>query len=188
MNYFGIFGIYQVLKYVKHIYTCKSEVSLPFSMWKPYVCLVWKCCFITTESVFCSCAAYGTIAGPPGENGPRGERGYPGPRGERGTLKQSRWIATSFQNKSFLEEWHRWAKSESFGMFSGDPGHPGLSGLPGAYTVQVPHRVQKRDAGTFGWILFYHFKIKCYIHVTAYFNPLQAMKWLLVVVRSFAVT
>lgn len=32
-------------------------------------------------------------------------------------------------------------------MFAGDPGRPGLPGLPGTYTVQIPHRVQKRDAG-----------------------------------------
>lgn len=32
-------------------------------------------------------------------------------------------------------------------MFTGDQGRPGLPGLPGTYTVQIPHRVQKRDAG-----------------------------------------
>lgn len=32
-------------------------------------------------------------------------------------------------------------------MFTGDPGPPGLPGLPGTYTVQIPHRVQKRDTG-----------------------------------------
>lgn len=34
-------------------------------------------------------------------------------------------------------------------MFTGDPGQPGLSGLPGSYTVQIPHRLQKRDAGNY---------------------------------------
>lgn len=32
-------------------------------------------------------------------------------------------------------------------MFTGDTGRPGLPGLPGSYAVQVPHRVQKREAG-----------------------------------------
>lgn len=32
-------------------------------------------------------------------------------------------------------------------MPPGDPGQPGLPGLPGSYTVQIPHKVQKRDAG-----------------------------------------
>lgn len=32
-------------------------------------------------------------------------------------------------------------------MFTGDPGRPGLPGLPGSYTVQVPHKVQRREAG-----------------------------------------
>lgn len=30
---------------------------------------------------------------------------------------------------------------------TGDQGQPGLPGLPGSYTVQIPHRVQKRHAG-----------------------------------------
>lgn len=34
-----------------------------------------------------------------------------------------------------------------FCMFTGDAGRPGLPGLPGSYTVQIPHRVQKREAG-----------------------------------------
>lgn len=29
----------------------------------------------------------------------------------------------------------------------GDPGQPGLPGLPGTYTVQIPHKLQKRDIG-----------------------------------------
>lgn len=32
-------------------------------------------------------------------------------------------------------------------LLTGDPGQPGLAGLPGAYTVQIPHSIQKRDAG-----------------------------------------
>lgn len=32
-------------------------------------------------------------------------------------------------------------------MVTGDPGPPGLPGIPGTYTVQIPHRVQKREAG-----------------------------------------
>lgn len=31
-----------------------------------------------------------------------------------------------------------------FRMFTGDPGP---QGLPGLYTMQIPHRVQKRDTG-----------------------------------------
>lgn len=32
-------------------------------------------------------------------------------------------------------------------MPTGEPGPAGLPGLPGSYTVQVPHNVQKREAG-----------------------------------------
>lgn len=32
-------------------------------------------------------------------------------------------------------------------MPTGETGRPGLPGLPGSYTVQVPHNVQKREAG-----------------------------------------
>lgn len=38
-------------------------------------------------------------------------------------------------------------ESKTSYMFTGDTGRPGLPGLPGSYTVQVPHRVQKREAG-----------------------------------------
>lgn len=73
-------------------------------------------------------------------------------------------------------------------MFTGDPGRPGLPGLPGPYTVQIPHRVQKRDTGNLSQML--HKNALCYIHITdhytIFFHPLQAIKWL-VVVRSFAV-
>ena len=34
-------------------------------------------------------AAYGTVPGPMGGPGPKGDRGYPGPRGETGTLEEN---------------------------------------------------------------------------------------------------
>lgn len=40
-----------------------------------------------------------------------------------------------------------WEESKTFSVFAGDTGRPGLPGLPGSYAVQVPHRVQKREAG-----------------------------------------
>lgn len=46
-----------------------------------------------------------------------------------------------------------WEESKTFSMLAGDTGRPGLPGLPGSYAVQVPHRVQKREAGV------------CWLHV-----------------------
>ncbi|XP_061913890.1 collagen alpha-1(XVII) chain-like [Entelurus aequoreus] len=30
----------------------------------------------------------------------------------------------------------------------GESGRPGIPGIPGSYTIQIPHRVQKRDSGS----------------------------------------
>lgn len=57
-------------------------------------------------------------------------------------------------------------------MFTGDPGRPGLPGIPGSYTIQIPHRVQKRDAGKFSQMLN-HKKMSTvtYSIITAVFFP-----------------
>lgn len=46
-------------------------------------------------------------------------------------------------------------KSEWFVMLTGEPGRPGLPGLPATYTVEVPHRVQKREAGVYYSYIFW---------------------------------
>lgn len=52
-------------------------------------------------------------------------------------------------------------------MFTGDAGRPGLPGLPGTYTVQIPHRVQKRDAGNMITKTSIHItNVQCDIHIT----------------------
>ncbi|KAI9535484.1 hypothetical protein NQZ68_003038, partial [Dissostichus eleginoides] len=93
----------------------------------------------------------------------RAIQGPPGPPGPSGPAGQSRVIGAYGNVTADLMQFFR-----TYGTIAGppgengprgergypgprgergDPGRPGLSGLPGVYTVQVPHRVQKRDAG-----------------------------------------
>lgn len=47
-----------------------------------------------------------------------------------------------------------------FRMFTGDPGP---QGLPGLYTMQIPHRVQKRDTGNLSQMFPNHIKSVTYM-------------------------
>lgn len=60
-----------------------------------------------------------------------------------GSQRWKRYVST----EQSRQEWHAGGKSKRFLMPTGEPGRPGLPGLPGSYTVQVPHNVQKREAG-----------------------------------------
>lgn len=75
-----------------------------------------------------------------------------GKREKEGTLVPEEIRVCSKQNRgnsTYISEWCScWTgRSLRHFMFTGDTGRPGLPGLPGSYTVQVPHRVQKREAG-----------------------------------------
>lgn len=59
----------------------------------------------------------------------------------------------------------------TFHILTGDRGQPGLPGLPGAYTVQIPHKIQKRDAGNLYLMVnlnIIHFHVPVTHHLTLF--------------------
>lgn len=59
----------------------------------------------------------------------------------------------------FVEMLHK-TEAKRFGLITGDPGPPGLPGIPAPLTIQIPHKVQKREAGNFSGNIRSHLKDK----------------------------
>lgn len=90
-----------------------------------------------------SALAHGTIVGPPGNTGPKGDRGYLGPKGDRGTvvILQGHTVELHFQQGLTLGH-NRSMVFLSAGEV-GRPGPPGLQGLHG----QDGYRGEKGEKG-----------------------------------------
>lgn len=90
-----------------------------------------------------SALAHGTIVGPPGNTGPKGDRGYLGPKGDRGTvvILQGHTVELHFQQGLTLG--HNMTMVYLSAGEMGRPGPPGLQGLHG----QDGYRGEKGEKG-----------------------------------------
>lgn len=108
-------------------------------------CGAGKCCFIATK--ICAFSLAQPMAPSPVLQEALDQREKEGTQDPKET--RVHFDSDAFPRVIFkCIHWEKQSESEFvFCVFTGDPGHPGLAGLPGSYTIQIPHRVQKRDIG-----------------------------------------
>lgn len=124
-----------------------------------YVSVTGKCCFIMSESVLLLLHSLWHHPRPTRKPWTKGRKRVPRTQRRQGYIQKELMKHCRFSGGKCFTGMTSDKQSKTFVIFAGDPGRPGLPGLPGTYTVQIPHNVQKRDAGKIFKKLSNHIKM-----------------------------